>query len=295
MNKNFITSTILKVRIFVIILLLVPLVSCNSIQEVNDDELKVLNDVLNDFILKERYLIDIQNAHSEQPKYILLSDTLGTVSSFIENNPKISKHRYDIEEYNLIFDQIIKSTQHNKDQFLDLNKINLENNVEFHNSANITSSYFKYKLSRIAFDQAHENGVMAIEESLIQDGEKVQGYKAVLLIRKQVDGKWSYISRVNQSIRLMDEANFSKEYFPWKESMTKLAKSKIIEHIENENNLLVQSNQINTETLNLKGYAKLGDNFYNLDFKTTSLPQVISVSINTKTGTIRGITIYTPK
>lgn len=284
-----------KVRIFVIILLLVPLVSCDSIQEVNDDELNVLTDVLNDFILKERYVIEIQNAHSKQPKYILLSDTLEAISSFIENNPTLSRLRYDIEEYNLIFDQIIKSTQHNKDQFLDLNKINLENNVEFHNSANINSSYFKYKLSRIAFDQAHENGVMAIEESLIQDGKKIQGYKAVLLIRKQVDGKWSYISRVNQSIRLMDEANFSKEYFPWKESMTRLAKSKIIEHIENKNNRLEESNQINTETLKLKSYTRYGEGLYFLDFKTPSIPQTISVTVNIKTETIREIIINIPK
>ena len=277
-------------RKIVFILFMVPFISCNSIQEVNDDELIILTDILNDFISKEK----IKNRYSEQPKYILLSDTLGAISTLKEKIPTLFKDKYDIEEYNLIFDEIIQSTNQTKNQFLDLNKINLENNFEFLKSSKINSSYNKYKFSSIAFDKEHENGVIVLEESIIQNGEIVQGYKAALLIRKQINGKWTYISKVNQNIRLMDEAHFSEEYFPWKESINKLVKDGIIEHIENEKNLEMQPKHINTESLDLRSYSKFGENLYILVFNTPNIPQAISVTVNINTETIREINIYTP-
>ncbi len=196
-------------KIFVLLMFTILLTSCKDDYE--QEELKAIEDVANDYLKTNDLLLNPKKFFDDQviakPNIdsldikVYFSDALLPISQVKEDN----EWMFTDNDFKKVSDSITFFSILNSQTFKDLkfrefekSKLKLERPyTQFKSSQTKFTADEEYRVlnfSRVCFDDKRENGIVVIEYLVGFESGTSSGYHNSLLIKKK-NGKWTYVRR----------------------------------------------------------------------------------------------------
>jgi hypothetical protein len=196
-------------KIFVLLMFTILLTSCKDDYE--QEELKAIEDVANDYLKTNDLLLNPTKFFDDQVIVKPSIDTLDIKVYFSDALLPISQVKEDNEwmftdnDFKKTSDSITFFSILNSQRFKDLkfrefakSKLKLERPyTQFKSSQTKFTADEEYRVlnfSRVCFDDKRENGIVVIEYLVGFESGTSSGYHNSLLIKKK-NGKWTYVRR----------------------------------------------------------------------------------------------------
>jgi hypothetical protein len=196
-------------KLFILLMCTVSLTSCKDDYE--QDELKAIEDVANDYLKTNDILLNPTKFFEDQvltkPNIdtldikVYFSDALLPISQVKEDNEWMFKdNHFKKASDSVSFFNIVNSQKFKELKFREFakSKLKLEKPYsQFMSSQTEFTADEEYRVlnfSRVCFDDKRENGIVVIEYLVGYEIGTQSGYHNSLLIKKQ-NGKWTYVRR----------------------------------------------------------------------------------------------------
>jgi hypothetical protein len=201
----------MKTITFLLILLL-SLQSCNKISEYEAEEMKALEEISNDYLVKEDLskIINLPDSMFGGKVYkpnldsldikVYLSDALLPIAQEKEDNSWMFMDNDFSKSDSIIFYKIVNSKKFKELGYKEFDKKQIILKKPYSQSSyseikkHADKPYKILKFSRICFDEKMENGIVVVE---ILDGLEygtMSGFNGAILIRKK-NNHWEYIQK----------------------------------------------------------------------------------------------------
>ncbi|REG88382.1 hypothetical protein [Flavobacterium aquicola] len=196
-------------KIFVLLMFTILLTSCKDDYE--QEELKAIEDVANDYLKTNDLLLNPTKFFDDQvivkPNIdtldikVYFSDALLPISQVKEDNEwMFTDNNFKNASDSITFFSILNSQNFKDLKFREFakSKLKLERPyTQFKSSQTKFTADEEYRVlnfSRVCFDDKRENGIVVIEYLVGYESGTSSGYHNSLLIKKK-NGKWTYVRR----------------------------------------------------------------------------------------------------
>ena len=196
-------------KIFVLLMFTILLTSCKDDYE--QEELKAIEDVANDYLKTNDLLLNPTKFFDDQvivkPNIdtldikVYFSDALLPISQVKEDNEwMFTDNNFKKASDSITFFSILNSQRFKDLKFREFakSKLKLERPyTQFESSQTKFTADEEYRVlnfSRVCFDDKRENGIVVIEYLIGFESGTSSGYHNSLLIKKK-NGKWTYVHR----------------------------------------------------------------------------------------------------
>jgi hypothetical protein len=196
-------------KIFVLLMFTILLTSCKDDYE--QEELKAIEDVANDYLKTNDLLLNPTKFFDDQiivrPNIdtldikVYFSDALLPISQVKEDNEwMFTDNNFKKASDSITFFSILNSQKFKDLKFREFakSKLKLERPyTQFKSSQTKFTADEEYRVlnfSRVCFDDKRENGIVVIEYLVGYESGTSSGYHNSLLIKKK-NGKWTYVRR----------------------------------------------------------------------------------------------------